>query len=134
LLAVWQFVRRVRPVRDLLIRGSAAQVSALLRCCGRSMGSNCGVVLLHSMRIHIQAAEVAVSHRRRATTWSTDRRWIALRTGGEHRVPLTDGAGVSEGRTGEFQRQGMGVLGRADVLPVENELAQIAIPAGGLRV
>ena len=56
-------------------------------------------------------------------TDSVDRRRVAPPAGGEDWVPLAEGAGVCEGRSGELEREGPRILGRADVLPVENELA-----------
>src|SRR5581483_6224637 len=63
-----------------------------------------------------------------------DRRWLTLCARGERPVPPANGASVFEGGQGELQRQGMRILGRADVLPVEDELAQVGVPAGCLWI
>ena len=63
------------------------------------------------------------------TLQSLSDRWrISLRAGGEGRIPFAHRRGVPEGRAGELRRESVRIRVRADVLPVEHELAQLTVP------
>src|SRR5829696_402632 len=57
-----------------------------------------------------------------------NRRRLALPAVGEDWIPGTHIARVVEDRLGELERECVGVVGRADVLPIEDELADVRVP------
>src|SRR3954463_15996128 len=60
-------------------------------------------------------------------------RRIALHARRQRRIPLAHDARVAEGRARELHRVRVRVGGRAHVLLVEDELAQLAVPVRGRR-
>src|SRR5690242_20563304 len=67
------------------------------------------------------------------TLTSTNRRRAALRAARERGLPGADVAGVAVGRMRELERQRVRVLRLADVIPIEDELAQFGVPVRRLR-
>ena len=61
---------------------------------------------------------------------SPDRGWPALEGGGQLSIPVAHHAGMAEHRAGELHGRGAWIGGGADVVPVQEVLAQLLIPAG----
>ena len=64
-----------------------------------------------------------------AVTGLGNRRRNTLRGRREIGVPLADRTGVAEGGAGEFEREGMRIAVIADVLPIEDVLTHLRVPA-----
>src|SRR6266702_4814227 len=60
---------------------------------------------------------------------SDHRRRAALGAGRERRIPRANLARMAERRAGELQRRGMRIGAGPDVVPVEDELPEGAVPA-----
>jgi hypothetical protein len=59
----------------------------------------------------------------------SDDRWAAAVGACDERcIPVADGAGVQDGRPCELERGLMRVVGRADIVPVEDVLAERRVP------
>ena len=73
-------------------------------------------------------------HNRRADVLLRDRRRLSLAAGCQRGVPVADRAAMAVGGSGEGERGGMRIVGNAGIVPIEQVLAERAVPACGGRL